>query len=393
MNNRAAAIVNISVLPVNEYAPVIIDGLTRLTLHIGEDTPVGTIILSTEPGQGQQQYEVEDADDGPDGQITFTLSSRTDSDFLQLFGLNPNSGVLNVAQSLFRASSSLVLNGNIIVCDTTPSRAECPDLAVTVVLTPSVAMYDPMFNRSGVQAILPESAELGTLVASIVCSDGDLGLGAYAGINIQSVTPETYADTFGLNSTEDGYGVLWLCHSLDYDTLQAQQTINISLRCFDNQLTPSEDFAEVIVNVLPVNDNAPQFSQTQYDFTINIASDVETICCLLATDADRHVGNQITYSLDDVQRRFTVQSNGEISFDVSALSDRVGLTFILTAIASDGEFDTTARVSISVTEDRASVIRFGVTEIGIVAAVCGGAVLLSATIGIICCCYLCLSNK
>ena len=395
VNNRAAAIVNISVLPVNEYVPIIIDRLMRVTLSISDGTPIGTVILSTEFGQGLQQSDVEDADDGPDGQIMFTLSSQSDSDFLRLFKLNRTSGALSVAQRLFRASSSSVLRGSIIVCDTYPPRAVCPELAVTVMLTPSVAMFDPSFNRSRIQVTLPESAEIGTLVASTFCSDRDLGLGAFGGINIQSVTPETLADVFALNSTESGYGILWLRQPLDYDTLQPQQTISVTLRCFDNQPTiPSEDFAEVIVTVLPVNDNAPQFTQTLYEFTVNVASDERSICCLRATDADRDVGSQITYLLDDVQGRFTVQSSsGEIMFDVSMLSDRVGLTFILTATASDEQFDTTAQVSISVIEDAPSTIRFGVTEIGIVVAVCGGAVLLSAMIGIICCCCLCLNNR
>ena len=392
INNRAAAMVNVSVLPINEYAPVINGGLTRVILSISEATPIGTVILSTEPGLGEL-YGVEDADDGPDGQIMFTLSNQSDSDFLQLFQIDPTSGALSVARNLFRGSSSSVLSGSVVVCDTTPQRLECPDLAVTVTLTPSVAMHDPMFNRSRVQVTLPESAELGTLVASTLCSDADLGLGAYAGISIHSVTPDTYGDSFGLNSTEDGYGDLWLRQPLDYEMLQSQQTINITLRCFDNQPTPREDFTEVVISVLPVNDNAPQFSQMQYDFTINIASDVERICCLLATDSDRDAGNQISYSLDDVQGRFMIQNNGEITFDVSTLSDRVGITFVLGATASDGEFDTTVRVSISVIEDTGSTISFGITEIGIVVAACGGTVLLSAMIGIICCCYLCLSNR
>ena len=286
-----------------------------------------------------------------------------------------------------------MLNGSIIICDTDPPRDECPDLAVTVILTPPGAIFDPMFNRSQLQVTLPESAELGTPVASTVCSDSDLGLGAFAGINIQSVTPEAYADVFGLNSTEDGYGILWLRQPLDYDTLQFQPTISVILRCFDNQPTPSEDFAAIIVSILPVNDNVPQFSRNKYDFTINIANDEESICCLEATDGDRDIGNQITYSLEDIQGRFTVQSNGEITFDVNMLSNQVGIIFILTATASDGEFDTTATVLISVIEDTPSMIRFGVAEIAIVASVCGGAVLLSAMVGIICCCYYCLSNR
>ena len=394
VSNRAAAIVNVSVLPVNEYAPVIINRLTSVTISIGEDTPIGTVILSTEPGQGLQQYGAEDADDGTDGQIIFTLSNQSDSDFLQLFELDLTSGALSVAQSLFRTSNSpSVLNGSIIICDTNPPRVECPELAVTVILTLPGAMFDPMFNRSQLEVNLPESAELGTPVASAVCFDGDLGLGAFAGINIQSVTPDAYADVFGLNSTEDEYGILWLRQPIDYDTLQIEPTINVILRCFDNQPTPREDFAAIIVTILPVNDNAPQFSQDRYEFTVNIANDEESLCCLEATDGDRDIGNQITYSLEDIQGRFTVQSNGEIIFDVSTLSDQVGVIFVLMATASDGEFDTTATVLISVTEDAPSTIRFGVVEIAIIASVCGGAVLLSAAIGIICCCYLCLSNR
>ena len=137
MNNRAAAIVNVSVLPVNEYAPVIIYGLMRVRLLIGKDTPIGTVLLSTESGQGLQQYEAEDLDDGPDRQIMFTLSSQLDSGFLQLFELDLTSGALSVAQSLFHTSnSSSELNiGSTIICDTDPPRDECPDLAVTDINT------------------------------------------------------------------------------------------------------------------------------------------------------------------------------------------------------------------------------------------------------------------
>lgn len=152
--------------------------------------------------------------------------------------------------------------------------------------------------------------------------------------------PETYADVFGLNSTDDGYGILWLRQPLDYNTLLTQSTVGVILRCFDNQPTPSEDFAAIIISILPVNDNAPQFSQTLYDFTINIANNEESICCLETTDGNRDIGNQITYSLEDVQGRFTIQSNSEITFDVSMLSNQVRITFVLTATASDGEFDT-----------------------------------------------------
>ena len=381
-SNTATAIVNVSVLPINEFVPVITSRST-ITLQIIDEAPVGTVIVSTEPG-AIEQYTVQDLDDGPDGQITFTLPDQSNSNFLRLFQLNSITGALSIAQSLVNSTSSII-TGRITVCDSDPPRDECPEIAVSIFI---VAEHNPMFNRSSIQLILPESAEIGTLVAETVCSDRESGFG-YEGIDIHSVSPVNHANVFELNSTEDGYGVLVLQQPLDYEVLRPRETVNVTLRCSDNQPTqPSEDFVEIVINVLPVNDNAPRFNQTRYSFTINLASSVDRVCCVLATDADRDVGNQITYSLNDIQRRFSIQSNGEITFVRSALSDRVGITFIIDVTASDGEFDTTAQASISVIDDRPS--SFGVTEIVIV-ALCGAAVILAILIPIVCC-YCCLRN-
>ena len=378
-DNTATAMVNVSVLPVNEFVPMITPAAISLTITDG--SPVGTVLVSTEPG-AREQYTVHDLDDDPDGQITFTRSNQSNPDFLRLFQLNPRTGALSIAQSLV---GTTLTSGRIIICDTNPPRDECPNLSVTIIVTRVVAKYDPSFNRSRVHIDLPESAESGTLVVTTMCSDQDNGLGAYQGIDIYSITPISLRNSFRLNSTEDGYGIVSLQQPLDYEMLQPQEIINITLRCFDNQPIPmaSEDFVEIIINVLPVNDNAPQFGQIEYSFSVDVAKNVDRVCCVSATDADRDAESKVRLTLQGAPRMFTIQNSGEITFQRSNLSDKVGTTFMFTAVASDGQFNTSVPVSLTITETSSTL---GTTEIIIIVVVCCGALILCLFVALFCCC-------
>ena len=374
LNQNNTAMVVVSVTPVNEFAPTITGDNLMISLIVREDTPVGTVLLSTEPGTGEL-YTVEDLDDGPDGQITFSFSSQTSAVFAQLFQLDPSTGSLSITQNLM-SHAPQITSGIIIVCDTTPSRPLCPRLTVTINITAEI--------RSIVNTALLESADLGTQVAAVTCPESDR-VQAYEGIVIQSVTPSMYASSFELNtmnSTDSDSGAVILQQPLDYEALQPQQVVNITLTCFDNQSPPNSVSFDVIVNVLPENDVTPRFNQTRYEFTIDIASGVERICCVLATDGDRDIGGNVTYSLFDAQGRFSIQSNGEITFVLSTLTDKVGTTFVVEVTASDGELSSTVPATISVIERPSS---FGITGI-IIVAVCGAAVVLIIIILLICCC-------
>ena len=94
--NTATATVTILIQPVNEFRPIV--STSGLTVTLPENTPIGTTLVSTQPG-GLRQYEsVTDGDDGPDGVITYTLvADQTDSDSLTLDRVT---GSLVLAQSL-----------------------------------------------------------------------------------------------------------------------------------------------------------------------------------------------------------------------------------------------------------------------------------------------------
>ena len=369
-NDTAVSVVNVSVIPVNEYVPTITSGNLMIALVVREDTPVGTVLLSTEPGGAREVYTIEDLDDGPDGQLTFTFSSQSSPILSRLFQLDMNTGALSIAQNLVD-SAPLIISGVIIVCDANRPGPECPSLNVTLNITADI--------RERVNVALLESTEVGAQVTEVTCPESDSIQG---GIVIQSITPSMYADSFELNSTERGSRVVTLREPLDYEAPQPQQAINITLRCFNSQSTPNEVFFDVIINILPVNDIAPQFNQAEYDFTVDIATGAEKVCCVLATDGDRDIGGNVSYSLFDAQGRFSIQNNGEITFVLSTLTDKVGTTFVVEVTASDGEFRSTVRAKLSVIESPSS---FGITEI-IIIAVCGAAAILIVIILIICCC-------
>ena len=374
LNQNNTAMVIVSVTPVNEYVPVITSGNLAISLVVREDTPVGTVLLSTEPGNGEL-YTVEDLDDGPDGQIMFSFANPT-SQFAQLFRLDPSTGALSVAQILMGTAPPIV-SGMIIVCDIDRPISQCPRLTVSINVTAEV--------RSVVNAALLESTEVGTRVAAVTCPESDRVPGAYTGIVIQSVSPSQFATSFELNtmnSTDSGSGAVILQQPLDYEALQPQQIVNITLTCFDSQSPPNMVSFDVIINVLPENDVTPQFNQTRYEFIIDIASGRESICCVMATDGDRDIGGNVTYSLFDAQGRFSIRNNGEITFVLSTLTDKVGTTFVVQVTASDGELSSTVPATISVIERPSS---FGVTGI-IIVAVCGAAVVVIVIILLICCC-------
>ena len=363
-------VVVVSVLPVNEYAPIITSGNLTISLVVRDSTPVGTVLLSTEPGNGVL-FTVEDLDNGLDGQIMFSFASLT-SPLAQLFALDPNTGALSVVQNLI-GNAPAIISGAIIVCDTDPPRSECPRLTVIVNITAEI--------RNVINTALLESTEVGTQITAVTCPESDEF--QFENIVIQSVTPSDYAASFELNNTDSDSGVLVLRQPLDYEGLEPQQAINVTLTCFDSSQSPPKVVSfDVIVYVQPVNDVPPQFNQARYDFTVDISSGMERVCCILATDGDRDIGGNVMYSLFDAQGRFSIQDNGEITFVLDTLTDKVGTTFVIEVTASDGEFSSTVPATISVIERTSS---FGVTEI-IIVAVCGAAAIVIVIILLTCCC-------
>lgn len=355
-SNTATARVNVSVGPVNEFIPEIRSFSTPLAVFARENAPAGTILVSTQPG-GQQQYSVTDDDDGPDGIITYTLSNTSDT-YDGLFTVDRENGALRLARQLdvdnIRSGVD-VLSVRIIACDTDPPRAECRNLPVAIIVQ-SAADNDPMFSENQHNVAVVEDTPVGSTIATVMCSDQDSEVGAYGGMDIANIIPPSTSaedQLFLLDSSppeeKAASGELILQGELDYDTTRLY---NITLRCYDNQASSRQafDLAQVVVMVIPVNDEPPVFENSFYSFPVSrISASGVDIGQVVATDRDQDVGGEISYSiLKGDTDNFGVRPDGMVY-----LKDFVfrfeGDSFELEVMVNDGKFNATTQVTITVT--------------------------------------------
>ena len=175
--------VSITLLPVNEFQPVV--SVSGLTITLPENTPIGTTLVSTQPG-GFRRYSVTDRDDGPDGVIAYTLvADQTES---ASFTLDRVTGSLVLAQSLDvdnTPSGFGRVSVTIIACDEDPPRVDCPNIRISLIVLSSND-NNPIFSSERYEVSLPESSPIGTIVATPECTDADAGAGRYQGIEILS---------------------------------------------------------------------------------------------------------------------------------------------------------------------------------------------------------------
>ena len=130
---------------------------------------------------------------------------------------------------------------------------------------------------------------------------------------------------------------------LDYETTT---TYTFSLVCSDEVYIAT---TQVTVNVLPVNDNVPQFEQEHYEFSVNRADIVPTVIGKVrATDNDSVIGGTLAFSLHGSGALFSIDSDtGEISL-TNSLSNRDGNILDFSVSVSDGEYETRAGVRMTV---------------------------------------------
>ena len=346
-NANGTGTANISIGPLNEFLPTISE---FNTIPIPETTPNGTIIAATDHSLGPlATYTVTDRDTGPDGVIIYTLhASRNNSDD-RFFELNRESGTLTLNAVLDVDDLPLgfqKLEISITICNMNVPLDICKiaDLIVFITAANDIA---PMFIAPLYTALVNESELNGTVILEIACMDDDAG----ADDKVQSITfadgtPTSILTTFELSHELDvGLVNVSLRSELDYENTTDH---TFELVCSDGVHTAT---AQVKVNVLPVNDNLPQFTQGEgYEFTADRIDQKGTIIGTVeATDTDTGgAGTTITYSIVSSSHFSIDEETGEITLK-DYLSAGDGSTFDFDVIASDGTHETMTHVRVTAT--------------------------------------------
>ena len=379
-SHNATATLNVTIAPLNEYLPSIDEGLSSSVITIPEDTPVGTTIAAVDASIGPLlTYAVSDRDAGSDGLVLYTLDQDAN-----VFELGSITGTLSLSGYLDiddLAEQFQRLEISVTACNDDIPLLLCPIVALTVFVT---AANDnaPQYRPSNYTDPLLESASPGSLVTQTLCVDADNGPGSALSYSFHRDTTQLVLDAFQINTA----GAVLLKRPLDYETDSLSYSFKVV--CSDGE---SEAVAEVTVSLLPVNDNAPQFNEDHYDFSVDRISPAgHAVGEVEAADADIDIGNNITYSV-----------NGSSFFDISSLTGRItikepvpsseGSRFELTVLATDGEFEATTTVSVSVKGAItlpefagiiAGIVIFIVLVVGVILA-----------IGLCCCFYIRATRK
>ncbi|XP_065500512.1 protocadherin alpha-2-like isoform X3 [Caloenas nicobarica] len=237
--------------------------------------------LTTMPGSRFPLEGASDADIGSNAQLSYTLSPT------EHFGLD-----LQRAEE-YRESLFLVLTKPLdremlpvhrLVL--TASDGGRPSLTGTMELVISVLDANdnaPQFNQSVYKVQLRENAAEGTLVARVNATDSDVGSNGEMTFAASNTFPPKGINLFHLNPKS---GEIHLTSALDFEDVRSYE---IQIEATDTGTPPLSGHCKVVVEVLDVNDNAPEVWVTSLSVPVPEDAAVGTVVALLSV-SDRDSG-------------------------------------------------------------------------------------------------------
>ncbi|XP_071426402.1 protocadherin alpha-2-like isoform X3 [Pithys albifrons albifrons] len=267
--------VELEVTDINDNAPTFPDA--RKNISVSENSPPG----SRFPLEGAL-----DSDIGANAQLSYTLSpsehfaldvKSSDENRISLF--------LVLTKPLDRETipeHRLVLKAND---EGRPSLTGTMELVVYVLDANDNA---PQFNQSVYKVQLPENALQGMLVARVNAKDPDEGLNKEFSYSILSSVPVSSRDLFTIDPKT---GEIRLRDALDFEDVRLHE---LQIEARDQGTPPLSGHCSVELQVLDVNDNAPEVWVTSLSVPVPEDASVGTVVALLSvSDRDSGANGQV----------------------------------------------------------------------------------------------------
>ncbi|NXD44617.1 PCDGK protein, partial [Copsychus sechellarum] len=192
----------------------------------------------------------------------------------------------------------------------------------------------PVFNQSTYKASVRENTPSGTLVARISAYDLDDGPNGDIVYSFSSHTPAKVRELFALDSAT---GELRVKGQLDYEEAKLYE---IYLQAKDKGAVPGVAHCKVLVEVVDVNDNAPEVTVTSvYSPVPEDAAPGTVVALLSVTDLDSH-DNGLVSDVNDNAPKVS-----QDSYDVYVPENNVPGIPILNVSATDPDLGRNAHLS------------------------------------------------
>ncbi|NXG48576.1 PCDA2 protein, partial [Psilopogon haemacephalus] len=263
--------VELEVTDINDNAPLF--PAARKNISMAE--------LTTVPGSRFPLEGASDADIGANAQLSYTLSP---SEHFRLDSETSNEGNMVPDLVLTKPLDRETVPVHRLVL--TASDAGRPSLTGTMELLITVLDVNdnaPHFNQSVYKVKLTEDAAEGTLVVRVNATDPDLGINSEVTYTATNFFPPSAGDVISVNPET---GEIRLKGTLDFEEV-TDFAFRIEAR---DKGTPSlSSHCKVFLEVLDVNDNAPEVWVTSLSVPVPEDAPVGTVVALLSV-SDRDSG-------------------------------------------------------------------------------------------------------
>ena len=273
---------------VNDNAPQFT--VSYIEIPVKENTDTATTVFMA---------NAVDKDSGTNGEIRYTISEDPDN----YFNIDALTGELRLSANLdFESKKQYTVK--IKAYDLGKPRS-LDSIMTLIVNVQDVNDNTPVFNQTSYDVKVLESIPLNTKFGHVNASDRDSGNNARITFQLK---PGPDSSKFGI-FPNDGY--LYNKQNLDRE---AKDRYQLTVVATDNGIPPRSATADIVINVLDVNDNDPRFRESVYRFYVEENQPAATtVGQVSATDRDQTDNSQLKYYMTEPNENFAINSaTGEI---------------------------------------------------------------------------------
>ncbi|NXG28398.1 CADN protein, partial [Dromaius novaehollandiae] len=290
----------VNITDVNDNVPFFVS--SNYEVSVPEGAAVGTPVV---------QVLATDLDSGLHGEVHYLILKDASEDY-QFFTMEPETGIISTHASFDREKRASYL---IEVQSQDSSESARPgvhgqpntDTAYVRIFVSDVNDNAPAFPQSVYEISIDEDRDVGSPVMTATANDEDEGANAKLRYQITS------GNVKGVFDVEPEVGTVFIAQCLDYEQ---EQRYELRLVASDGKW---ENHTLIIINVVNKNDEAPVFTQNEYQGSVleELTDLPVPVVKVSATDPDQEADqNAINYSLhgQGANSEFSIHENtGEIT--------------------------------------------------------------------------------
>ncbi|XP_047441827.1 protocadherin alpha-3-like [Mugil cephalus] len=252
----------ITIRDVNDNAPIFSEQLQSI------DVPENTL-----PGAKFALIEASDLDVGKNGVNTYKLNNN---DYFALEvhkGGDSASAELVLQKALDREHDSVLKLTLTAIDGGNPSKSGTSQIIITVL---DINDNHPVFSRSLYKLQIPENLPLGSTVITLNATDVDEGLNSEIEYSLRKKGQDQILDLFQIDSKT---GAILVKGKIDYEENPA---FEIHAQASDKGQPPMSAHCKVLIEVVDLNDNAPEITVTSLLNTVREDAEVGTAIALVS---------------------------------------------------------------------------------------------------------------